>query len=82
MDLNSAGIQRKFSVFVQVPPVQDSGKERRGHEGFSSHLLDDFALVMPSSKIIKVNNLLDVVLHVHHHLELHIRLQQSSRNLI
>ena len=45
-------------------------------------MLDDFALVVTSGEIVEVNNLLDVGLHVADELELNIRLEKSSGDLV
>lgn len=42
----------------------------------------DLALVVSRSEIVKIDDLLDVDLHVAYHLELDIRLKESSRNLV
>lgn len=46
------------------------------------YLLDDFALVVTGGKVVKIDDLLDIGLHVTHKLELHIGLQESSRDLV
>ena len=45
-------------------------------------MLDDLALVVTSSKVVEVDNLLDVALHVTNELELDIRLKKSASDLV
>ena len=46
------------------------------------YLLDDFALVVAGGEVVKIDDLLDIRLHVADELELHIGLQESASDLV
>ena len=46
------------------------------------YLLDDFALVVAGSEVVKIDDLLNIGLHVADELELHIELSESVSDLV